>query len=1036
MPSAQSNQSPGAGPPRTPGEGRSSGALVQDPFRTAALRRAVLDAWAASPARFREDANAEEALATGGYADRLLVELAANAVDAAAEEGVPGRVRFTLDLHGEIPQLHAANVGARLTAAGVAGLASLRASAKRGQRSTVGHFGVGFTAVLTVTDAPSIISTTGGVRFSEAETRAAVAGLHLPALDAEVIARDGRVPVLRLPWPTEDRPVLPQGFTSQVTLPLRPGLERAVGTLLADVGDELLWALPGLMVVEIDMPGRECRVISRSDLENGLTLVTDGAVAIRYRRSERHGKIPASLLAERPIEERERNQWHLTWILPEPIAQVEERFVLEEANPPGPVFLGAPTPTDEPLSLPARLVGTFPVDDTRRRLAAGPLTEYLLAEAAVEYAELFASMDPAQRFSLVPAAGFPLGPVDASLRQAIIEQLSQASVAVTADGRAVRPDRATVITGISDIAAELIARAVPGLLTPPRSRVQLEAMRVLGVATLPLAEATSALAGIDGPPEFWWDIYDALDDQEAENLADLPVPLAGGGRRIGPAHCLLPGVDAMGDEVLERAAQLAPGLKIVHPKAAHPLLARLGAVPAGATALVSDSALLEVFRQFREQLEGTDPDPVELRQLAALALDLAADSAVPTGALLEDVVLTDEDGEAWPAADLLAPGAPIATVLAIDADLPMVGGEWLRYPQHVLAAVGVRTGLKVVTVHDENADLPDLAQWWFDVVGDGMPPAPFDAIADLDLVDQGKWPQLLQMLAADRRAVGTLTSGPEPSYTRWWIRQFALLAGEPPTHWRLADAAALAGVYDVLPADVDPMLARSIGVLGGAADAVETDPGELVGRWADPLREVPGAAVPGLTALVVTVIERDSRLALPSTVRTLAGTVVDADDALVLDLPWLAQVLDASKVVAGGLDPQRVARLLDLDMASESLSVQIPGAVSEPLTPHQQRAVERAALSIGFTPPVGTLRYDDDLRAEVDGDDRRVRWWPATELSGPAPGSYSDQAFVVDGSPEGIGRAVAFLAGRWVDREKAVSAARGDSLTLTEDGFG
>jgi len=30
-----------------------------DPFGTAELRRRVLDAWAASPARFREDANAE-----------------------------------------------------------------------------------------------------------------------------------------------------------------------------------------------------------------------------------------------------------------------------------------------------------------------------------------------------------------------------------------------------------------------------------------------------------------------------------------------------------------------------------------------------------------------------------------------------------------------------------------------------------------------------------------------------------------------------------------------------------------------------------------------------------------------------------------------------------------------------------------------------------------------------------------------------------------------------------------------------------------
>lgn len=67
-----------------------------DPFGTARLRRGVLDAWGAGPARFREDANAEEDLALGGYRDRLVVELAQNAADAAARAGVPGRLRLTL----------------------------------------------------------------------------------------------------------------------------------------------------------------------------------------------------------------------------------------------------------------------------------------------------------------------------------------------------------------------------------------------------------------------------------------------------------------------------------------------------------------------------------------------------------------------------------------------------------------------------------------------------------------------------------------------------------------------------------------------------------------------------------------------------------------------------------------------------------------------------------------------------------------------------------------------------------------------------
>src|SRR5688500_8693999 len=112
---------------------------VADPFDTAVLRQRVLAAWTDSPARFREDANAEEDLVRGGYRDRLLVELAQNAADAAARAGVPGRMRLVLIDDGAGAEvLRAANTGAPLDAAGVQGLASLRASAKRDEPGSVG----------------------------------------------------------------------------------------------------------------------------------------------------------------------------------------------------------------------------------------------------------------------------------------------------------------------------------------------------------------------------------------------------------------------------------------------------------------------------------------------------------------------------------------------------------------------------------------------------------------------------------------------------------------------------------------------------------------------------------------------------------------------------------------------------------------------------------------------------------------------------------------------------------------------------------
>lgn len=197
-----------------------------DPFGTARLRRGVLDAWATSPARFREDANAEEDLVLGGYRDRLVVELAQNAADAAARAGVPGRFRLTL----REGVLVAANTGAPLDATGVESLSTLRASAKRDVQDgragddgkgtgAVGRFGVGFAAVLAVSDEPAVVGRHGGVRWALAEARelAADTARHSPGLGDEVRRRDGHVPLLRLPFAAEG--TAPDPYDTAVILP-------------------------------------------------------------------------------------------------------------------------------------------------------------------------------------------------------------------------------------------------------------------------------------------------------------------------------------------------------------------------------------------------------------------------------------------------------------------------------------------------------------------------------------------------------------------------------------------------------------------------------------------------------------------------------------------------------------------------------------------------------------------------------------------------------------------------------------------------
>src|SRR4051794_38354345 len=270
---------------------------VADPFDTAAIRRSVLAAWADSPARFREDANAEEDLVRGGYRDRLLVELAQNAADAAVRAGVPGSLRLELTGSAGGAVLRAANTGEPLDAAGVQALATLRASAKRDGPATVGRFGVGFAAVLAVSDEPAVVSTSGAVAFSAARTRAEVAAV--PSLAGELARRDGAVPVLRLPWPAEGAP--PEGFATEVVLPLRPGVRATVVAALEALEAELLIALPGLERIDVVVDGA-VRTLTIGDGE--------------WRVAQRSGELPADLLADRPVEERERRGYTVTWAVP------------------------------------------------------------------------------------------------------------------------------------------------------------------------------------------------------------------------------------------------------------------------------------------------------------------------------------------------------------------------------------------------------------------------------------------------------------------------------------------------------------------------------------------------------------------------------------------------------------------------------------------------------------------------------------------------------------------------------------------------
>ncbi|OCI30604.1 hypothetical protein [Oerskovia enterophila] len=547
--------------------------MTDDAFGTAALRRAVSEAWLASPTRFREDANTEEDHARGYYRDRVVVELAQNAADAAAHAGVPGRLvlRLAPDEAGSW-WLTAENSGAPLDAAGVASLASMRASAKlapsgarpdapapgsgpgpTAERTSaasgpgrVGRFGVGFAAVRSVADEIVVRSTLGGVEFSLERTREALDGLTRASgadradadrLAAAVRERGAALPVLRLPFPADPLPTVSSPAVpadTVVSLRLRDDeAVQAVRRQLDELDDALLLALPALDEVVVDVAGAgEVRRLQDADAR--WTVLRDA------------GETPADLLASLPVEQRHVG-WSLLWALP------HERTAV-------PGLLHAPTPTDERLTFPALLIASFPLDPSRRHVLPGPVADALAARSGEAYARLLARLaaqganDPgssatapdARRSSvlgidhapdradvrghvlgLVPT-GLPASEVDARIRDVALDALRGAPLlapvgeimAATAhrDGQdepdasrhLVAPRDAQVLAG--EVGRDPAVLRVLGRWVPGLVDVPspfLAVARSLGVQARDLADVLDELPAGMGPSS-WREIYTVL----------------------------------------------------------------------------------------------------------------------------------------------------------------------------------------------------------------------------------------------------------------------------------------------------------------------------------------------------------------------------------------------------------------------------------------------------------------------------------------------------------------------------------------------
>ncbi|MDQ1710749.1 MAG: hypothetical protein QOE45_199 [Frankiaceae bacterium] len=889
---------------------------MTDPY--AAARDRVLAAWTASPARFREDANAEEDAAAGSS---LVAELAQNAADAARRAGVPGRL--LVEVTDGV--LYAANTGAPLDAAGVEALSHLRASAK--SSGDVGRYGVGFKAVLAVTDEPAIVGRDGGVRWSRAETAAAV--VAIPALADEAARRQGAVPVMRLPFaavPDARAAELSKVFDTVVVLPLHTEPD------LGDVDETLL------LTLDLD----EVTV-------NGRTFVRDPA----WRVHTATGTLPAALLDGRPVEERERDGWSVTVAVP-----------TREGVPvpwDGDRRLRAPQPTAERVDVPVFLSVSVPLEPSRRHVVPGPLTDWLAGRAAEAYVALLESLPSSPALLDLLPSTLPAGPVDLALREALAPLLP----GVRAFPGHRRGEETAVVDAGAASDALTAALGLPQLVDPAwlgggRRRAALTAF---GARVLDTADVVDLLHGTERSPEEWATVYAAFAGvPDADALRALPVPLADGRVVTGPRGLLLPN-DLVG--VTEVA-----GLRWVHPAAA---TGRAAEVLRGAGAEPAEvSRILDTLRDAVEQSLDDEP-PVEPGPLADVVLRLLA--AEPGAAVdrpwLGSLALPSTDDELRAAEELLLPeayGGRLVRWVRDDSPFGVVAdGVAGTYGAAALDAAGV---LRTFAVVRDDEPMPGAAYDLDDEAAYDFGGGPVAAVRDLEWVRDDAWPEALAELPV------------LDGYTLWWLRRNARLPAADGTFRPVRDLAdpgsPLAPLYD-LPAPM-PLLDR-LGLVT-TVDALDDEGlADLADRVAD------RTAPLGLARTVYAALARTGVPLDPPRVRAVvdgALVTVATEDAYAVDRPdllpllagrpWLPVDVTLGPALADVLGV-RLASSLDVRVtstphATARLADLAPGAPDVGVDLHDPLLVNgiRVAWSLaGTTPaldgtPAGTARLVAWLR--------------------------------------------------------------------------
>ena len=314
---------------------------------------------------------------------------------------------------------------------------------KRGT-SQIGTFGLGFKAVLGVSDAPEFFGRSSSFRFDRARARERVRSV---VSDAE------RCPVLQLPEPADpvdcwgqDRVLrdLMVWAANIVRLPLRPGARDDVRQQMVDFPAEFLLFVAHVGTVSlIDDSGAVNRVLALERVDDDY-LLADGDATTQWRLFERTHRLSSDACADmRPGDDRDKVR--VWWAAP-----------VDRLNRPGSFWAFFPTATAS--LVPGILNAPWKTNEDRQNLLTGRYNDELIAASASLIAEALplipTAEDPARHLDVLPRrheAG------DSRQADLLRERLFTAL-----HGRAIVPDQNGELRRVGDISYP------PTQLTPDR----------------------------------------------------------------------------------------------------------------------------------------------------------------------------------------------------------------------------------------------------------------------------------------------------------------------------------------------------------------------------------------------------------------------------------------------------------------------------------------------------------------------------------------------------------------------------------------